>query len=233
MSNIKYLWFLYATFCSAIIIWIIEKLFLREKIKNIVLLLTSTILFFIPTDIWWLSFSFSFILVGYFCSKYEKIFSIINENIIGITSIFLYFFLLLFFSYDQSIYISGSNLITNNPIKDQIHIDYFRFILGLLGSISFIWIAKRIYKISKHHRLIKSIEYIGGISLEMYTTQFIIVERIFLLVMRILAQHNIIFTSNPYLCFFIWRPLFGTILVGVTYKVVVMIKKWGIGKYVY
>lgn len=191
------------------------------------------ILLFIPTDIWYINFSFQFMMIGCFLrkdrfsihwfDKYKKV------NIF-ITA--LYLVLVSFFSYDYSVYVAGTNFITNTPFNRQMGIVCYRFFIGVIGSIAISFLLHQFYKYYNLRAakwvqvLLRKIEVIGENSLEMYCLQFIIVERLFTFMIETLYERlGISFTNNPYMCYFVWRHFFGIILVIIIDRLVRWIKQ--------
>lgn len=240
---VRTLWYLYATFLSAIIIGIVNKYF-RGFICDAILILIAICLHIIPTDIFWISFAFEFILVGYFVRKYVDNVKYFFKNrlyfknmIIFIVS-FLYLLLLIWFKYDYSVYVSGSNLLTNNTIWYQVFVNTFRFFMGVFGT-AFVYIVlcfcyKHLKQFYIGNVIANAVEKIGIISLEMYVTQWVVVEILFSYVMKhFLVDFSTYVVSNPYVCYFFWKHLLGLIMTIFTYIVCKFIKSTSIGKYVY
>ncbi len=234
LRNIKYLWYLYGTFVSALIIWSVEKI-TNQKYKNIILVGFAIVSHLIPTDLWNISFSFPFILTGYYLRKNHFSLEWFNTHkctCFGLLGIYL--FVLYFYSYDYSVYVAGTNFITNAPFVKQLYIVIFRFAIGISGTICISFLAHLFYTYFDNNILVKTIELLGENSLEMYCTQFIIIERIFTWLMNLLTQSTgISFVSHPYLCYFLWRHLFGFLLIAITYILVSLLKKTPLGHYIY
>ena len=240
---VRTLWYLYATFLSAIIIGIVNK-YLRGYICDAVLILIAICLHIIPTDIFWISFAFEFILVGYFVRKYLHNINYFFENrlyrknmIVFVVSS-LYLLLLIWFKYNYSVYVSGSNILTNNTIWYQVFINIFRFFMGVLGTtfvyISLCFCYKHLKQLYIGDVIANAVEKIGIISLEMYVTQWVIVEILFSCVMKyVLLDFSTYIVSNPYVCYFFWRHLLGLLMTIFTYIVCKFLKSTSIGKYIY
>lgn len=238
IRNIKYLWYLYATFVSAFIIWYVEKFPLISKKKNIILISIIIILHLIPTDLWNITFSYTFILTGYYLRKRQFSLRWFDEYknfcfvILG-----LYLGMLFWFPYDYSIYVAGTNLITNNSFGTQLYIVIFRFIIGISGAVSMSWLAHMFF--SRQGKAItnlikQAIQTIGEHSLEMYCTQFIVIEILFARLTNWMEHSKgLSFANNSYLCYFVWRHVFGFLLVYITYILVITLKKTKLGKYIY
>lgn len=242
--NIQYLWYLYAVFVCAIIVFAIEfVLNIIDKGRFISILLyvfVAILLLFVPTDKWNINFSFGFIMIGRLLRKFKFSLNWFYENrtICGLLSI-VYFVSLVFFSYEYSVYIEGTNIITNLPVTKHIIIVLFRFLVGILGGISISFISLEIYGYINHGNhfyltiIKKQLEKLGKYCMEMYCVQFVVVERLFKIIIDIFFSKNIMFTSNPYLCYFVWRNLFGLVLCYITYKIGKWLKSANINNIVF
>lgn len=240
---VRTLWYLYATFISAVIIGIVNRFF-RGFLCDAILVFIAICLHIIPTDIFWISFSFEFILVGYFVRKYVDEIKYFFKNrpyykntIVFVVSA-LYLILLIWFKYDYSVYVSGSNLLTNNSFWYQIFINGFRFFMGIFGSV-FVYIIlcfcyMHLKKSNKGNVIANVVEKIGIISLEMYVTQWVVVEILFSCMMKyVFVDFNTYVVRNPYVCYFLWRHLLGLLMTIFTYIVCKFIKSTPMGKYIY
>lgn len=229
--NIQYLWYLYAVFICSVIVYVIESI-----IKNKSVLVSITIyvcitcfLLLIPTDKWNINFSFQFIMIGRLLRKYGfSLNSLYNNKLICIVISGIYFGVLLIFPYEYSVYVAGTNIITNQPSINHLLIDIFRFFVGVLGSVTISFILLCIFEWKNYYKKLSNTIYIvekmGEYCMEIYCVQFIIVEIIFKNIIAILRNQNIVFTNVPYVCYFIWRNLFGFALCYVIYKIVIWFK---------
>ena len=237
LKNLKYLWYLYATFVSALIITIVRQK-VPIQMQTWTLVAIAIVLHLIPTDLWNIAFVFSFILVGHLLRTVGfKLTWFKTHGIICGFVITVYAILLVFFKYKHSIYISGINLINNNPFFKQLGIDLFRFGIGILGSMSIAWLIDSVwYACEKRtnilNKLCDAIRKIGVSSLQMYCTQYFVVEVVFARLVSLMGN-GAFFTDNPYLCYFIWRHIFGFTLIFLTYRITKMIDTSKLGKIVY
>lgn len=242
--NIRYLWYLYATFFCALIVYLVEYI-CKNKSKSmtvIIYMIVTGLLLFIPSDIWNINFSFQFIMIGRILRKGEFTLNQLHLNKkICILISAIYFLTLILFPYKFSVYVAGTNLITNSSMLSQMFIVGFRFLVGLAGSITISFLLIEIYYCCKNlqsidslpRKLLRITEKIGENSLEMYCVQFILVERLFVLVVQLLDKYGITFTGNSYICYFLWRHLFGFLFVFITYKLIKWIKLRRIGTFLF
>lgn len=150
----------------------------------------------------------------------------------------LYLLLLILFKYDYSVYVSGSNLLTNNPIWHQIFVNAFRFLMGIFGTVAVYNFLNFCYKHLVQHcigdKIVSSLEKIGIISLEMYVTQWVVVEIIFAYVMQhVLTNFSEFIVNNSYVCYFFWRNIIGAMMTLITYMGCKFLKTTTLGKYIY
>lgn len=142
------LWYLYAAWICAVIIGGIVQ-WIPNKYRNYSLIICAICMNLIPTDRWYVAFAFSFILIGYFLRIREFKLEYFESHFrLGIVFLIVYAVLLKFYKYEHSIYVAGNNLFTNDVMHRQILIDVFRFVMGILGSISIAFILHWIWKIT-------------------------------------------------------------------------------------
>lgn len=240
IQSLKTFWYLYATFISAVVIGLINQ-YVKGIFGDILLIIIGLAIYVVPSDIFWIQFAYGFILVGYFIRKYNGCRSLLklksHKGVLYLLCL-IYLVALCWFKYDYSMYVSGLNLITNNEFRYQLLVNIYRFIMGVLGSLFVFFTMNNFYKYVKTKsgstRIIDFVESIGINSLEMYVTQYVIVERVFYFFMNnVFVQFNNSITRSPYSCYFLWRHLFGLCLVVVTYIVCKILKSTFLGKLIY
>lgn len=141
------LWFLWSLFYINILVKIINKFF---KDNIFIYILSILITFILPNSIvikyfniqfYLYSFLYFYFLLGYFYKKYdleEKLKKLINYKILIINTI-IFLLLLIPFSKDDYIYLTGMNIIGNYK---QLLIDLYRYLIGLSGSIEILLLMK-------------------------------------------------------------------------------------------
>lgn len=231
------LWYLYAAWICAVIIGGIVQ-WIPNKYRNYSLIICAICMNLIPTDRWYVAFAFSFILIGYFLRIREFKLEYFESHFrLGIVFLIVYAVLLKFYKYEHSIYVAGNNLFTNDVMHRQILIDVFRFVMGILGSISIAFILHWIWKITLEKQnkmgmaIIDAIQKVGSLSLEMYCTQYLVVEYVFPKILKFLNISDII-TDNPYVCYFLWRHVIGIGLTFGVYNICFFLKR-KIGRWLY
>ena len=137
------LWFLWSLFYINILVKLINKYF---KDNIFIYILSILITFILPNtfvikyfniQFSLYSFLYFYFLVGYFYKKYnleDKLNKLFNIKTLIINTI-IFILLLIPFSTNDYIYVSGINIIGNYK---QLFIDLYRYLLGLLGSIELV-----------------------------------------------------------------------------------------------
>lgn len=149
LSKTRYtLWFLWASFYCAISTLLVNKLFKDNPIIYSILIFGS----FLTPDIWFselYKFMAPCFLFGYYSNKYNLISKLKKHPIATFsTSTILYLLLLVFYKTETYVYMSGSCIINEGIISlDQLLINIYRTITGIVGSISF---TSTIFVIHKH-----------------------------------------------------------------------------------
>lgn len=130
-------WFLWALWWSSIIVIIGKKLF-----KNNILfyMLICAVCFVIPdiNNTAVLKFMFPFFLIAYLFNEYDlktKLKDIYMHRAFGFSCLILFVLLLKFYDFSSFIYTTGFCVLNKNVLF-QIHINCYRFLIGILGSIS-------------------------------------------------------------------------------------------------
>ena len=160
-------WFVQAVFYFSIITLIINRIF-KDNILIVILLIIS---FFIIPDSYNLSvykFTYFYFIIGYYINKYDLIvkYKTLNDKYkIGIfcSTLLLYMVLLLLYNKDMYIYTTGINILNNS---NQIYINLYRWIIGLLGSYCFYEIV--LFILRKTENKFKFIQELGKASIMIY-----------------------------------------------------------------
>lgn len=163
-------WFLWAIFYCSFCVLIVNRLFK----DHMVVYLAGLILTFVIPDsrnLFLYKFMYPYFLIGYFYHKHsEKI----NEKLktvseswkaLGAVAV-LFAFLLYFFHTDAYIYTTGYTLL-GKEILPQLGIDFYRFFIGLWGSIFIILLLSKIYGCLGEHT-VRVFSLIGINSLGIY-----------------------------------------------------------------
>ena len=172
------LWFLWAVFWSSCIV-LLGRRFFKDSIWFYCLVLVLT--FFLPDEhrIALYKFIYPYFVIGYlFCKDGwgDRILSGKSaDNLVALAISWIIFIVLLFF-YDRDSYVYTSlfSILREGGVDfGQLGIDFYRFSIGLMGSIASILLVKFIYP-HLNGKFIKSVAYIGMNSLGIYILSSII-----------------------------------------------------------
>lgn len=191
------LWFLWSLFYINILVKLINKYF---KDNIFIYILSFLITFILPNTfvIKYFNFQFSlysylyfYFLIGYFYKKYnleDKLNKLFNIKTLIINTI-IFILLLIPFSTNDYIYVSGINIMGNYK---QLFIDLYRYLLGLLGSIELLLLIKLLLPKIKDN-LKDKLLYLGKNTLGIYIISSIIHPYLLPIITKGLANINYLF----------------------------------------
>lgn len=191
------LWFLWSLFYINILVKLINKYF---KDNIFIYILSFLITFILPNtfvikyfniQFSLYSFLYFYFLIGYFYKKYnleDKLNKLFNIKTLIINTI-IFILLLIPFSTNDYIYISGINIIGNYK---QLFIDLYRYLLGLLGSIELLLLIKLLLPKIKDN-LKDKLLYLGKNTLGIYIISSIIHPYLLPIITKGLANINYLF----------------------------------------
>ena len=191
------LWFLWSLFYINILVKLINKYF---KDNIFIYILSFLITFILPNtfvikyfniQFSLYSFLYFYFLIGYFYKKYnleDKLNKLFNIKTLIINTI-IFILLLIPFSTNDYIYISGINIIGNYK---QLFIDLYRYLLGLLGSIELLLLIKLLLPKIKDN-LKDKLLYLGKNTLGIYIISSIIHPYLLPIITKSLANINYLF----------------------------------------
>lgn len=170
-----FFWFLWSMMVSSICVLVSEYV---KKYSIVCMIIMFALVSIFPNGEYTM-FVYPFFVCGVVGQKYkEKISKYINSYIEwGIIAVFI--ILLFFYEEKHYIYTTGISLFTlERSWLEQLGIDCFRYMIGLLGSLSVIILTKKgIHRFPKNIK--KVLALCGKKSLEIYILQCIIVSWIF------------------------------------------------------
>ncbi len=213
ISYISGFWFLYTLFILSMIVVIIHYFFYD---KIIIYMIVGVLLLFFPEkfNFVYIKFMYPYFILGYFFNKYSfKLKKSIDS--LGLICIILFLCLLLGWQKDFYIYTTGMSLYVEN-ITYKLIIILYRFITGLVGSISIIYIM---YKLYIKNKITTIIEYVGKLTMGIYIIQ----TYIFKLIYRISIPD--IFTFNMLIYNFILTPILGIFIVFFCINIIKILQK--------
>ena len=191
------LWFLWSLFYINILVKLINKYF---KDNIFIYILSFLITFILPNtfvikyfniQFSLYSFLYFYFLIGYFYKKYnleDKLNKLFNIKTLIINTI-IFILLLIPFSTNDYIYVSGINIIGNYK---QLFIDLYRYLLGLLGSIELLLLIKLLLPKIKDN-LKDKLLYLGKNTLGVYIISSIIHPYLLPIITKDLANINYLF----------------------------------------
>lgn len=142
-------WFLWAIIFSTICVALIESF--RNKIGGGYAAVAAAFLmgaFIVTPDVLW-SHAYKYVapyfIGGYYYAKNQK--KWLKSNVAGGVSTLLWAALMLFYSKDSYIYTTGITVFRKDNIWNQLGIDAYRYLVGIVGVIAVIWILKKLYAV--------------------------------------------------------------------------------------
>ena len=170
-SYLNTLWFITSVFLNSLIVLLCNK-YAKDS-----LLLYSFIFFvslFIPNYYGYNLYVFMlpYFLCGYFYNKAGGL-KVMNNHNIGITEfvilVVLFFILLYHYDINDYIYTSGTYIIRNHMISvSQIYTDFFRWGIGLIGSLCIILLIKLIFNNNAQLLVLRCLGIIGTRTMGLY-----------------------------------------------------------------
>lgn len=161
-------WFLWTVLFSSLIVLLINKF-----TKNIELMyfISFILLLFLPdiSNLMYLKFMYPYYIAGITYNKYKE--NINKEKKLIYIAIIIFLLLIPLYTKECYIYISGMNLYVIN-ISHKLMIILYRYIIGLTGSITFIYLINKIRFLNN----VRIINYLGKYTLQIYIIQTYIFE---------------------------------------------------------
>lgn len=148
------LWFLKSIFINSAIVVLVRMNFKNSPYAYLLLLLPT---FFIPDaanlDVY--KYMYPYFILGYFYHKDIEGKIKMPPALIFIVSLVLYATLMLFFDTDSYIYTSKYMILKSGSLSlYQLHVDVYRFVVGLVGSVMIISLISIVFP--KLHNVIQS-----------------------------------------------------------------------------
>lgn len=131
--------------------------------------------FIITPDILWAhayKYVAPYFVAGYYYAKHKS--NWIMSNKVGIVATILWFTLVPWYSKDSYIYTTGITIFRKDNIWNQLVIDGYRYLVGVVGVIAVIWIMKKLYAVVLSYEIPvvmigeKLLEYMGKNSITFY-----------------------------------------------------------------
>lgn len=217
----NFLWYLWSLLFISIGLALVIKL-LSKKIYFIGILLLLLLLAFLPNGTMNI-FMYPYFIIGYYFRKYEN--TILKFKWIGIYGLIIYIILMSLYNENCYIYTSGINLFNSKlGFKTQLLIDIYRYIIGLLGSISIVFLFTSIIK-SEYIK--KVIGELGRFSMQIYIMQCLCLSWLWSTVWRKIIEqigYNPLFLSEK-LYSFVITPIMAILVAVLLYWISRLIGK--------
>lgn len=177
-------WFLWAIFWSALAVLVVRK-YLRDSVLAYIGI--AFICLFLPNrfNIQMYSFIFPYFVLGY---KFNLHQAKIDFKKVTKTSVFIwvsifFFVLLSLFKRSSYIYTSGYYILNGNMLH-QLLIDFYRFCIGLVGSIFCLLLLEKVYRFVKNTTWSQPILYLGQKTMGIYIVQGYLISHIMMKITR-------------------------------------------------
>ena len=158
------LWFLWSVLACSVALAFAMKLSKNHLIQTALLIIGVPFVALFPN--WTMNvYMYPYLIIGYLYARYEGRMRKVR-NVGGFISTIVFIFMMFFFEKKHYIYISG--LLGGETIMESLQIDFFRWSIGLLGSIAVAWICWLLSSVHKRGKITIIIENIGQDSLAVY-----------------------------------------------------------------
>ena len=158
------LWFLWSVLACSIALAFAMKCSKRKIINAFFSILGIFFVALFPN--WFMNvYMYPFFIIGYLYARNES--GLVKVRHVGGVPATIGFIIMLFF-YRKKHYIYISGLVGVETLLESLKIDFFRWAIGLLGSVAVIWICSLIYGAIKKRKIVSMIEKLGDNSLAMY-----------------------------------------------------------------
>lgn len=169
-------WFLWAVFYASVGMLLIHALG-KKKVLEGILVVFSLVITFVTPDIWnaeCYKFMWPCFVIGFYACKYKEALCSVLSKFAKYKWLIIGGFLLLFvagvliYNRDSYIYTSGWTLLGKESILWMLLTDIYRVILGGMGSLLCIGLARMFTKRFSGSVIVKGIGYLGKLSMGIY-----------------------------------------------------------------
>lgn len=214
-------YFLWAIFISSVTVCLCEELgrkFSSSKLGGALVVLFLVLFHLIPQNIFNISFLYTFFVIGYFSKSINKV-----GWKFGCFSLILFVALIcVVWQPKYTIWSTGGYLLQNTEFMSLVVL--LRFVIGMLGIYSVIFVFGRIYDFAQGSFVISVFAKVGQRTLAIYLIQHIVVE-IFLASFVKNIGISAYIANNPILCGYIIAPFISLFLLLAMYYLSVLIIK--------
>ena len=214
------IWFLWSVLCASVIIAIIQKLPISIYVRYAIAFMATFVLVIIPGGTM-TAYVYPYFLIGYLSNEFKIFQNMTYKKIIQPMCIALWCILLIFYQKKHYIYISGLYGLFKEyglcSLKEQIFIDTYRYLIGLVGCVSVIAVIRFLFECLQRKgvepALLRSL---GQHTLEIYVMQRIVLERSLSKLYQIVVAHigrNVLAENR--LCYDLLFSLPCAVLLGI------------------
>ena len=163
-TPITSLWFLWSVLACSVALAFAMKLSKNHLIQALLLIIGIPFVALFPN--WTMNiYMYPYFIIGYLYARNEEQLRKM-KNVGGVTSTIV--FIIMMFFYEKKHYIYTSGLLGGKTILESLQIDFFRWTIGLFGSIAVTWICWLLYDVIKKGKMTSTIENLGQDSLAVY-----------------------------------------------------------------
>lgn len=174
LTDFWFLWAIIFSIMCTVLIEILDDKFMGGGYTILIVIIFISLFIITPDILWAHAYKYvaPYFIAGYFYAKNNK--NWLNSNVVGNISLILWIILMQFYSKDSYIYTTGITIFRKENIYNQINIDVYRYLIGALGTVSIIWILKKLYTIMMSHESLwvimsrRIVEYMGRNSIVYY-----------------------------------------------------------------
>ncbi len=223
--SIMNIWFLWATFFCNIILLLQYKLCHKKSAWVVSTLVIWGLFMVVPNDIWHMAWVYPFFIIGYGMRSMPRWVAEHKWHIWG-GMVLIYFLLLPFYKPEYLVYQSGSNLFAHGNVLEQLFINGFRFVVGVLGCVTISGFVEICLNTVSEGKSIAWLCKIGSLSMEIYVIQTIILEKVFVRMIRMIPPVSDYLLSNLDFTCYIAGPLVTASTVVMCVGIKRICKRW-------
>ena len=226
------IWFLWSVLCASVVIAIIQKLPINICARYAIAFMTTFVLVIIPGGTS-TAYVYPYFVIGYLSNEFKIFQNLTYKKIIQPMCIVLWCILLIFYQKKHYINISGLCGLFKEyglcGLKEQIFIDAYRYLIGLVGCVSVIAVVRFLFEYLQRKGVEPNLLWsLGQHTLEIYIMQRIVLERSISRLYQIVIAHigrNVLAENR--LCYDLLFSLSCAVLLGIfLLKVAKVISKY-------
>ena len=232
LSKLGDLWFLWSVLAACVVVGIAEKITNNSFYKLLIIFLGVGVVALFPN--WTMNvYMYPYFVIGfYFCKHKDKLPSAIIS--LKYSSLILFPILLVF--YDTKHYIYTTGIISSDSIKELLMIDFYRWLIGFIGSVFALVIIELLFKLPIFKNCIsKPVSALGIKSLQIYCMSTSLLSfwlpEIYNKLCSMTGSN--FFASNVIIYNFIFTPLLAIVYATGIYYVVMFMEKIKISKIIF